>query len=387
MAETGEFSRPEILAAAKEIIKGRRLCFNCLGRQFAHISTGMTNRERGIIIGRLLGSDEPDKCSVCNSLFKGLEKYANEAMRKTGGIEFHSFLVGSRLSSELMKTEESLWEEHGIEFVEPIKSEINRELGKLIHKKSRKKVDEKNPDILIMLDLQKGGIELIVKPLYFYGKYKKLVRGIPQTKWYMYKVTVEDIIAKPFIKASAGSGHSMHAQGREDIDARCLDWRPFVIEINNPKSRRLDIKIIEKEINRSKKVVVSGMRKSDRAEVVKVKNRNTDKTYRALAIFEKAIDKKQIGIKMRTLVGKIRQQTPDRVLHRRTDKMRVKRVKSIKYKILGSKKMEIIIRGEAGLYIKELITGDNGRTRPSVSGALNNPAKVKELDVIKIHSR
>ncbi|MFH0957021.1 MAG: tRNA pseudouridine(54/55) synthase Pus10, partial [Candidatus Aenigmatarchaeota archaeon] len=40
--------------------------------------------------------------------------------------------------------------------------------------------------------------------------------------------------------------------------------------------------------------------------------------------------------------------------------------------------------GEAGLYIKELGRGDGGKSVPSVSALLSNPAIVKELDVMRI---
>ena len=45
---------------------------------------------------------------------------------------------------------------------------------------------------------------------------------------------------------------------------------------------------------------------------------------------------------------------------------------------------EFEIKGEAGLYVKELVTGDDGRTQPSIS-SLVGEASVKQLDVIKIH--
>jgi tRNA pseudouridine synthase 10 len=53
--------------------------------------------------------------------------------------------------------------------------------------------------------------------------------------------------------------------------------------------------------------------------------------------------------------------------------------------VINNKKLEIEIKGEAGLYIKELVTGDDGRTSPSISELLKNPARVESLDVVKIH--
>ncbi|MGB4611299.1 MAG: tRNA pseudouridine(54/55) synthase Pus10, partial [Methanothermobacter thermautotrophicus] len=46
--------------------------------------------------------------------------------------------------------------------------------------------------------------------------------------------------------------------------------------------------------------------------------------------------------------------------------------------------LELIIKGEGGLYIKELISGDSGRTEPSVSSVLGVPARCVALDVLEV---
>jgi tRNA pseudouridine synthase 10 len=377
-----DFRKAKILRTASKVA-AKGLCDNCLGRQVARVSTGLTNRERGEIVRKLLKiKKEPAKCPLCGNLFKELEKYAEEAAGKLKKIDFSSFLVGSRLSRELAGKEEELWEETGIEYCEPLKSELNRELGKLILKRTKKRFEAKNPDVTVILNLQKNKIELEIRPLFIYGKYQKLARGIPQTKWSTYKQTVEDIIAKPLMKASGASAHSLHGSGREDIDARCLDWRPFVFELKNPKKRNLPLRKMEQEINRSKKVKVRGLRFSDKKEVAKVKSLRQDKTYRVVVVLQKPPAKGGLEA-LKSLKGIINQKTPSRVLHRRADLLRKREVKSIKYRILSRKKVELEIRASAGLYIKELVTGDSGRTKPSVSEILG-PARVKELDVVRI---
>ena len=40
--------------------------------------------------------------------------------------------------------------------------------------------------------------------------------------------------------------------------------------------------------------------------------------------------------------------------------------------------------GEGGLYVKEFVNGDMGRTEPSISSLLGIDAAVKELDVIEV---
>lgn len=382
MAGIKDFNKPKILRIAKRALKYGTICNNCLGRELAQISTGLTNKKRGEIIRRILKLKEPKTCKICGGLFRNLDKYAKEALEKLKPIQFKTFLVGSRLSPELIKKEENFWEEAGIEYCEPMKSELNRELGKLIEKGSGKEFKAKNPDINIFLNLERDRVEIRISSLFIYGEYKKLVRGIPQTKWEKYPETVEDIIAKPIMDKTQGSSHSLHASGREDIDARCLDWRPFVFEVEGPRKRGIILNGIEKAINKTGKVMVRNLHFSDKKEVIEVKHLRPEKTYRILVKFRKA--PKSIR-DMEKLVGVIDQKTPNRVLHRRADLLRKRRLREIKFKKIKGLVYEITVRGEAGLYAKELVTGDNGRTRPSVAEILKTPVEVLELDVIRIH--
>jgi tRNA pseudouridine synthase 10 len=44
----------------------------------------------------------------------------------------------------------------------------------------------------------------------------------------------------------------------------------------------------------------------------------------------------------------------------------------------------LTLEAESGTYIKELVSGDNGRTKPSISEIIGEPCTVTELDVIDI---
>ncbi len=83
----------------------------------------------------------------------------------------------------------------------------------------------------------------------------------------------------------------------------------------------------------------------------------------------------------------IHQQTPLRVLHRRADRVREKYIYETKTKRLKPNQMEMRIRCQGGLYIKELITGDEGRTEPSVAEIIGARAETTRLDVLNIISR
>jgi len=414
-----------------EILK-EPICNSCLGRNFAGLLSGYSNEERGKIIRSfvafLLDSGEkidvnlsnfygfkfrnikikpekPEKCKICKNFFREkLEEKANEAIKKLKGIEFDTFQLGTIPSDEMANEEEKLVDKIGGDFTEPIKTEINREIGKIIEKKTGKLFSSKNPDVTVIFDLQNNKIKTEIRSLYVFGKYQKLKRGIPQTKWIcpdcngkgcikckgsgkLYKTSVQEEIEKNFLKAAGSKKSTFHGAGREDIDARNLDWRPFVIELLKPAKRKIDLKKIEKIANKSKKVKIKNLKIADKDLVNEIKFAKIDKTYEAEVIFSKNIDKKKLKELKKLNKITIMQQTPTRVVHRRANIMRKRILKQISWRIVGKKKIIFKIKGESGLYIKELITGDEGRTKPNISEILGNKVKKISLDVIKIHTK
>ena len=79
------------------------------------------------------------------------------------------------------------------------------------------------------------------------------------------------------------------------------------------------------------------------------------------------------------------QQTPNRVLGRRADLERRRKVLNISAAQVPRGMLRLQILAEAGTYIKELISGDEGRTKPSLSSLLGCRAACEELDVVRIH--
>jgi tRNA pseudouridine synthase 10 len=414
---------------AIEILK-QPVCDSCLGRQFGNLLSGFSNEQRGKIIRQYIAflidsgekidvdlsnfygikfrnvkikPEKPKECKLCkNFFFEQIDSVAEKIIEKLKGTEFKTFLIGSVVPDDLLKTEESMWSKTGIDFVEPIKSEINRELGKRIEKLTKKLFDSKNPDVTILFDLNSGKIRADIRSLFVYGRYQKLVRGIPQAKWVclrcngkgctyckgvgkLYKTSVQEIIEKPLLEAVKGKKSKISASGREDVDARCLGWRPFVIELIKPVKRKVDLKKIEKQINKSKKVKVKGLKLVTRDLILNIKTERIDKTYSAVVDFKKKIEKSKLKELKKLTKEPILQKTPLRVVHRRADKFRKRAVKAISWRLLNKKRIEFKIRSESGLYIKELINGDEGRTKPNISELLNNKVKKISLDVIKIH--
>ena len=80
----------------------------------------------------------------------------------------------------------------------------------------------------------------------------------------------------------------------------------------------------------------------------------------------------------------VKQLTPKRILFRKKEHLRHRRVYEVKTKYLTENVFETIIRADGGLYIKELISSDEGRTTPSFTEVLGVQAYCIELDVIAV---
>ena len=107
--------------------------------------------------------------------------------------------------------------------------------------------------------------------------------------------------------------------------------------------------------------------------------------YQAIVKCDEAFD--EAKLEELTKLNEIQQQTPLRVLRRRADMVRVKHVLDLSYETIDDKTFSMIIKTEGGLYIKELISGDEGRSNPNVSEILGVNAICEQLDVLEVSEK
>ncbi|MDO8726426.1 MAG: tRNA pseudouridine(54/55) synthase Pus10 [Candidatus Methanoperedens sp.] len=408
-----------ILDTARKILKEGPICDHCLGRQFAKLSTGLSNDMRGnairLILAMQAGADKDtqvqeelkksgeSKCWVCNNLFTHLDTWADKAVIALSDYEHANFLVGTRVTGLLAENEEIIWAQSGTSFAEPIKTELNREVGKRIEKLTGKKANLKKPQVVALLDLENNAIDLEINSLYIYGRYRKLVRGIPQTRWpcrechgagcercdgtgRMYRESVDELIKPHLMAASKCEDTAFHGAGREDIDALMLgDGRPFVVEAKKPHLRSIDLNALATEINSisAGKIEVLGLKFVESETVEQLKSLKADKEYRMK--IEHRTTEEKLKSSLDIISGNlIKQKTPTRVLHRRADLERIRKVHRADLESFDIDTAVLVIHCEGGLYVKELVSGDGGRTVPSVAALTGSEAKVIELEVIKV---
>lgn len=438
----------DVLEKAFELLSKYHLCDHCLGRQFAALGYSMENNVRGqalkvslVMQANDLAKENPEegikrlrvlasngfsreaqetlkhlketptekgdeKCFLCEGKFELVDSLTQKVLGMLEGYEYTTFLVGVELPVKVEEREDEFKAACSISYGESIKHEFGRLLGKALAVSSSKEVDYLIPDMVVVYNPYLEKVRLQVNPLFVTGRYRKLVRTIPQSKWFcsscrgrgcekcggtgkMYPESVEELSSKPLLEAAQGEASFFHASGREDIDARMLGTgRPFVIEISKPKKRFLDLKAIEAAVNAGAvdKIEVSALKVTTKDKVRRLKKgEGAQKEYRLLAEFENDVTDEDLRMIEEKLTGvTIKQQTPLRVLHRRADLIRERYIYKVKVKKVSLKQAILEIRCQGGLYVKELVSGDEGRTIPNVSDLLGNRAKTLKLDVLNV---
>ena len=410
-----------LLDDARRLAATGPVCDACLGRVFADRSFGLTNAERGrsLRVAAAIDDDEPfdpvdtADCWVCEGRCADFDDWAERAAESVEGVEFDTYQVGTRTPPLIEENERLLREDIGADpdAGEAFKSEFNREVGKRVGRRTGTEVDFERPDVQFVLDLDADRVETTINSAFVYGRYRKLERDIPQTEWpcrecdgsgrqgsqpcdhcggsgYLYERSVEGLTAPLVEDVMDGVDATFHGAGREDVDARMLGTgRPFVVEVNEPRRRDIDVARLESDINAfaDGAVEVEGLRLATYEMVERVKRLDASKTYRAAVEFDDPVDADALADAVAALDGAtVEQYTPQRVDHRRANLTRTREVYDISGELDDPTHATVEIHGAGGLYVKELVSGDDGRTEPSLAGLLGVGARVTALDVLAV---
>jgi len=420
----------DILNKAFEVLKKYPLCDRCLGRLFAKYGLGLSNAERGralktliameihrkalnsrsldevkeelltiasnsgepvtTVARNLIGEVKVNKCVVCedslNHLIGELTVKVVEALKE---YSITSFLIGVEKNSNIELKEKHVFEGLGIDTWENIRREIRREVGKRVQGLLNIPPDFKKPDVVAIINLDKNSVKVVVKPVYIYGRYLKLGRNISQRWWFTregtkrYPLSIEGVAEKVRTLFKA-DGINIHAAGREDVDVRMIgNGRPIVIEVLNPKIRGVNLNIVNETLKEEPWVSIKTEEYADLPLVREIKQSKKPKTYRAIIYSDKPFTNEDL-LRIFTALNncEIKQRTPKRILKRKKDVLRTRKVYSVNGKLLNEHVAELILKCESGLYVKELMTGDEGRTTPSVASLLGREVSVLFLDVL-----
>jgi len=433
-----------ILAKAERVLSKYPLCDTCLGRLFAKLGLGLSNHERGYAIKTLLSMKlhaqytsgeitreyfehvavnagsvvattyaklfdselKSRECYLCkNTLSRQLyEQLAEEAIRELEKHNVTSFLVGVSLDREILSRELQVLVECGLEHAESIKREIKREVGKIIRDKSSLKPDFVNPDAVVVIsfrgDFTNYQLNVEAKPILLYGRYWKLARRISQVPWYTlsgvkkYPLSVQEYVECVLKELFKADKVVIHAAGREDVDARMIgSGRPLIVEVKSPLNRDVNVEELRERVKLESsapvRLHIEGSVSRKAIALLKELSKRTSKIYR-VCVYSPLEEISESDLRKLEEVFSntvVHQKTPLRVLRRKKERERVKRVYAIKTFKLSSRIFEALIRCEGGLYIKELVHGDQGRTNPSFSSVLGKVLVPVELDVLHVEEK
>lgn len=389
----------------------RRLCDRCLGRRFVGAAGFAPQREAGAKAREPLPEVPEPQCAVCEGQFASAATWLQLARDALAAWQFATFQVGTKFASAGEGLEKEASKALGQEKVgETLRTEANRWLAAELAKATGATTSpEGRPDVVVEVDTRYWTATVEANSVFVKGRYNKLRRDIPQTHWpcrrcqgrgcwecndtgVMYKESVEDAIGDEALPLFAATGYAFHGAGREDIDALMLGTgRPFILELKQPRRRTADLAELASRINAATSksgVSVRDLRMAAPEEVAQIKEGEYEKEYLAHCVTQAALPRAQVDAIAGELSGKtLDQRTPERVSHRRADLVRKRTVHTMAVEEAQGdpvQRFSLRVRAESGTYIKELVSGDDGRTVPSFAQLAGVPVLVEFLDVVAI---
>ncbi len=260
-------------------------------------------------------------------------------------------------------------------------------------------------------NVPKVGVWFEALPAYVAGRYRKLVRGLSQTVFHcrpcrgrgrrrggpcdncggtgvLAAESVEDFVRPPIQTALGALKSAFHGSGREDVDVRMLgEGRPFVVSLASPRRRSLDAEAVAACVAEASagRVEVSGLRVVTRADMSRITTEHGGKVYRVLV---RRVDGGDLptdaALRVRELTGAVLSQRTPRRVGRRADLVRERTLRDVSVEESHRAALVLRVATDPGLYVKEMVSGDEGRTVPSITALLGVPCVCAELDVLRV---
>ena len=237
--------------------------------------------------------------------------------------------------------------------------------------------------------------------LFLLGKYRKISREISQSVWLLPEVeykplsSVEEIaleFVSTYFQVPLPMSAKFSASGREDVDVRMLGTgRDFVLEISSLKKLASFHKAIP-DFSHPLSVEIHSMRVVDNRVGVWLNHcaETHTKTYVCIVWSKCKVTPSNLEeiSSMKNVV--LKQWTPVRTLHRRPNLERKRTLHSIKAEWIAGNFFKLNLETAAGLYVKEFVHGDFGRTEPCLADLLGLPGNtcdILQLDVLGVEEQ
>jgi len=364
------------LDLASAILKSYALCYRCMSRQ---LSIAKSDLKKKYI------TKSSESCYICNGLMSSIDyllALVHDALKQ---YQFNTFLIGAILPQQMLEREDEVRARFKIKGIENIKSELTRDLGKLLGNATGKNVDYRRPDVIINLDTEKKQVTARSRAIYLFGRYIKNVRGLSQKQERCKACngkgcvqcsntglsgfdSVEGIIVKKLIDSFNCDSAKFAWVGGEDKDSLVLnEGRPFFVKVINPRSRFAKYKEMNFGGDVQARFIKEVDRLPDKPLRFKVRVELTVECERSIddATLERL---KQLNNTSVKFVGK-KSKEVSKSIHEFSAKA-------------SNNVLEVSMLADGGLTIKQFVGGDG--IEPSISQLIGCKATCKSFDVIDV---
>ncbi len=168
-------------------------CDHCLGRIGGKKMFDQTLQQAGenIRISIIRGDTHLEKirednplCPFCENLYQESGLLADIIYDSLKPYELKRVQLGARFPKDQIENEEEIRKRFGAGGSDALKPGLVAEIAKnLSNRLEGVKIVSDKPQIVALIDVLTLTVELDIRSVYIYGRYQKLERGIPQTRW------------------------------------------------------------------------------------------------------------------------------------------------------------------------------------------------------------
>jgi tRNA pseudouridine synthase 10 len=185
-----------------------------------------------------------------------IDSMAEVAIKRARPYQFRTFAVGVSFPDGTQEREDELRSNLRLKGSETIKTQAARLVSSNLADSTGKRIDKQRPDATLLVDFESGDVSVTSKPIFFYGRYTKPA-GIQQRQTlcelckgggcekcrntgFDQKASVEVALRKRLAGLSGSDRMIFTWLGSEDRESRVYPpGRPFIVEVKNPRKRKL----------------------------------------------------------------------------------------------------------------------------------------------------
>ena len=369
------------LQISQKILKEYDLCNVCLGRLFAKKLGLASNKKLGEKIHHTL-KIKSAKCYICKNIFDGINSQVAKMLETSADHDFATFLVGTKLKPSILDRDDHMRSRFRLRGIDGIKTNITRELAKQFSRKTKKKIESAEPDLVFMIDFKADSCVIQTKPVFLWGHYTKTERSMPQKQKPCTTClgkgcvncnyhgisefhSIEGLISKYLFEKFDALQAKITWIGGEDSTSLVLgSGRPFFVKLLCPKKRHTRL---PKKITLGK-IVLYDLKLISKTPAGPVPFTSKVKLY---ITCENKIEQKDLSkldqLEKNTLA-----------VYEKSGKRTEKLIQNIQYKINSENSFYFSMIASGGLPLKRFVSGDD--IFPNISDILENKCRCEIFD-------